>query len=92
MKLGSMGKGRKKKGLKMSKWEKKKFEVLKDRGVKKAISCLSHISQLRHYFANPTVQIVDQYVRNNISKFQLNPTVDEAAMTILVTEIRKKLL
>lgn len=60
MKLGGMGKGRKKKGLKMSKWEKKKFEVMKDRKVEKSASCVSHISQLRHDFSNPTVQIVDQ--------------------------------
>ena len=38
MKLGGMGKGRKKKGLKMSKLEKKKFEVLKVREVKQAAS------------------------------------------------------
>ena len=44
MKFGSMGKGGKKKGLKMRKWEKKKFEVLKDREVKQVASCVSHIS------------------------------------------------
>ena len=60
MKLGGMGKGRKKKGLKMSKLEKKKFEVLKGREVKQTASCVSHISQLSYYFANPTVQIADQ--------------------------------
>ena len=60
MKLGGMGKGRKKKGLKMSKLEKKKFEVLKGREVKQAASCVSHISQLSDYFANPSGQIKDQ--------------------------------
>src|ERR1044072_4086279 len=91
MKLGGMERGRKKKGFKMSKWEKNKFEVLKDREVKQAASCVSHISQLSDYFTNPSGQIKDQYVRNNISKFQLNPTVDEVAMTIFVKEVRAEL-
>ena len=60
MKLGGMERGKKKKEFKMSKWEKNKFEVLKDREMKQGASCVSHISQLSYYFANPTVQIVDQ--------------------------------
>ena len=55
--------------------------------MKKAASCVSHISQLIYYFANPLGPIEDQWVRNNISKFQLNPTVDEVTMAILVKEL-----
>ena len=55
---------------------------LKNREVKKAASCVSHISQFRQLFDNPTGQIEDQGVRNNISKIQLNPTVDEVALII----------
>src|ERR1044072_2009424 len=47
-------------------------------------SCVSHISQLRHYFTNPSGQIEDQRVRNNISQIQFNPTVDEITMTIFL--------
>ena len=46
LKLGGMERGRKKKGFKMSKWEKNKCEVLKDREVKQAASCVSHISNI----------------------------------------------
>src|ERR1044072_5985759 len=49
---------------------------------KQAASCVSQFSQLRHFLDNPTVHIEDQWVENNISKFQLNPTVDEVAMII----------
>src|ERR1044072_629134 len=48
----------------------------------KAASCVSQISHLRHCFANPSGQIEDQRVWNNISKIQLNPTVDEVALII----------
>src|ERR1044072_5557948 len=62
--------------------ERKRRRNLKDRKVKQTASCVSHISQLRHFLDNPTVHIEDQWVENNISKFQLNPTVDEVAMII----------
>src|ERR1044072_9121787 len=49
---------------------------------KQAASCVSQFSQLRHLLNNPTVHIEDLWVENNISKFQLNPTVDEVAMAV----------
>ena len=55
---------------------------LKNRGVKKAASCVSHILQLRYFFDNPTGQIEHQGIMNNISNIYLNPTVDEVAMII----------
>ena len=48
----------------------------------KVASCVSQFSQLRHLRDNPTVHIEDLWVENDISKFQLNPTVDEVAMII----------
>src|ERR1044072_2309213 len=49
---------------------------------KQATSCVSQFSQVKHLLDNPTVHIEDQWVENNISKFQLNPTVDEVAMVV----------
>src|ERR1044072_2573110 len=54
---------------------------------KQAASCVSHFSQLRHLVDNPTVHIEDLWVENNISKFQLNPTVDEVAMAVFPKEV-----
>src|ERR1044072_1696087 len=65
---------------------RKRRRKLKNREVKKASSCVSNISQLKHFLENPTVMIEDQCFRINISKFQFNPTVDEVTMTILVKE------
>src|ERR1044072_112384 len=62
--------------------ERKRRRNLKDRKVKQTASCVSHISELRHFLDNPTIHIEDQWVENNISKFHLNPAVDEVAMII----------
>src|ERR1044072_2783893 len=40
-----------------------------------------------HLLDNPTVHIEDLWVENNISKFQLNPTVDEVAMAVFPKEV-----
>jgi len=48
---------------------------------------VSQFSQLRHLLDNPTVHIEDLWVENNISKFQLNPTVDEVAMAVFPKEV-----
>src|ERR1044072_1578068 len=47
-------------------------------------SCVDHFSQLNQHFANLTVLIKDQWVENNISKIQLNPTVNEVTMAVLL--------
>ena len=73
-----------KKRLSQVKKLKKALKYKKRKSVDAAASCVSHISQLRHLFDNPTVQIEDQRVRNNISKIQLNPTVDEVTMTFFL--------
>src|ERR1044072_8873912 len=54
---------------------------------KQAASCVSQFSQLRHLLDNPTVHIEDLWVETNISKFQLNPTVDEVAMAVFPKEV-----
>src|ERR1044072_9127021 len=54
---------------------------------KPVASCVSQFSQLRHLLDNPTVHIEDLWVENNISKFQLNPTVDEVAMAVSPKEV-----
>ena len=52
-----------------------------------ASSCVDQFSYHKHFLENPTVEIEDKCVGNNISKFQLNPTVNEVRMTILVKEL-----
>jgi len=47
-------------------------------------SCVDHFSQLNQHFAKLTVHIKDQWVENNISKIQLNPTVNEVTMDVLL--------
>ena len=59
----------------------------KEKKGKQAASCMSQFSQLRHFLDNPTVHIEDLWVENNISKFQLNPTVDEVAMAVFPKEV-----
>src|ERR1044072_6137407 len=59
----------------------------KEKKGKQAASCVSHFSQLMHLLDNPTVHIEDLWVENNISKFQLNPTVDEVAMAVFPKEV-----
>src|ERR1044072_1106451 len=73
-----------KKRLSQLKKLKKALKYKKRKSVDAASSCVSHISQLKHLFDDPTVQIEDQRVRNNISKIQLNPTVDEVTMTFFL--------
>ena len=48
-----------------------------------AASCVEQFSQLKQYFAKLTVLIKDQWVENNISKIQLDPTVNEVTMDVL---------
>src|ERR1044072_8096574 len=59
----------------------------KEKKGKQAASCVSHFSQLMHLLDNPTVHIKDLWVENNISKFQLNPTVDEVTMAVFPKEV-----
>jgi hypothetical protein len=45
---------------------------------------VEQFSQLKQYFAKLTVHIQDQWVEDNISKFQLDPTVNEVTMDVLL--------
>ena len=49
-----------------------------------AASCVEQFSQLKQHFAKLTVQIKDQWVENNISKNQLDPTVNEVTMDVFL--------
>ena len=62
---------------------KKKWKEISWKVLESAASCVEQFSYLKHYFTKVTVQIKDQWVENNISKFQLNPTVNEVTMTVL---------
>ena len=59
----------------------------KEKKGKQAASYVSQFSELRHLLDNPTAHIEDLWVENNISKFQLNPTVDEVAMAVFPKEV-----
>jgi hypothetical protein len=49
-----------------------------------AASCVEQFSQLKQYFAKLTVHIKVQWVENNISKNQLDPTVNEVTIDVLL--------